>query len=58
MTMCIDEARHQDMIGQVDGLSGTAVTDVARWDDTDDAFVVHNKGVISENLSAGITGMT
>ena len=56
--MCIDEARRQDMIRQVDGLFGAAVADVARWDDTDDTFVVHNKGVISENLSAGSTGTT
>jgi hypothetical protein len=54
--MCIDEAWHQDMIGQVDALFGAAVTDVARRDDTGDAFVVHNKGVISENLSAGSNG--
>ena len=56
--MCIDEARRQDMIRQVDGLFGAAVADVARWDDTGDTFVVHNKGVISENLSAGSTGTT
>ena len=54
--MCIDEARRQDMIRQVDGLFGAAVADVARWDDTGDTFVVHNKGVISENLSAGSNG--
>ena len=44
------------MIGQVDALFGAAVTDIARRDDTGDAFVVHNKGVISENLSAGSNG--
>ena len=54
--MCVDEAWHQDMIWQVNGLFGAAVADVARWDDTGDAFVVHNKGVTSENLSAGSNG--